>query len=341
MGQQTEQPTDLRRPGYSHTLTVIKRAYHNSPLSVIWPLLLGIGALPLCAVHAQPPDQSNLQLIQSLSVRSSGPDGTNEISAFSCGETDETRRQRAIARQLALQKSAAGPELATVLRSIKESGRTSPFFTNLGWLALAYARSQGPAAVQLLRTMSADPKLDSFRVGIDRAIALALGLTSYVSGLTDGQPTVICRRGEPRDSLNLLISSLQHGDQGGIESSLGPSGLEAFTRMLTGKSWTALYQEIWHRANNGQGAVGYAFAITGRWSEPEETLDENRSYDDTPLKSDSVTLGTRFTTAGGADCGRYTIDFQKLKQPTGGVVYRLNNSDLDGLLRIINTCYVR
>jgi hypothetical protein len=318
---------------------ILCRARHTFALFV--PVLF-LSALVSDAAHAQAPPTSASELIRLLSDNRPNEESPNEIHMFTCGETDEDRRDRALARQLALLESANSGQLDEVLGSIEKSGQGSAFFKNTGWFSLAYASARGPAAVPRLRSMIQNPKLATFRVGLDRAVALSLGITSYISSLREGEPTTICRRGEPRDALDKLIASLERNDRSELESGLGPSALSSLNEMLVKKSWSMLYRDVWHTTRGLQSAVGYLFDdVSGRWAEPEETLDETRGYGKAPLSAEAVTLNTKFTTARGRECGSYAVEFQKIKEPPGLVSYRINNSNLEGLLRLVNACFVQ
>ena len=56
----------------------------------------------------------------------------------------------------------------------------SKFATNSGWLLLAYARIRGEDAYPKLMAMTRFDRLRFLRPSLDRAIALSLGLTSFV-----------------------------------------------------------------------------------------------------------------------------------------------------------------
>jgi hypothetical protein len=184
--------------------------------------------------------------------------------------------------------------------------------------------------------MAGTLELASLRPTFDKSIALSLGLTSYVSSAREDGPIVVCRRQEPRDALDQLIQSLEHGKRSQLESSLGRTARQALDQMEEGRSWNTVYQAIWNES--AAGAVGYLFEIPGRWSEPEETLKETSDYSGAPLTSDNVALYTQFKNSGGRDCARYRIEFRREDRPNG-VIYQVNNSDLADLMRSISACF--
>lgn len=303
------------------------------------PKLSLIGAVILLAPGAvgQPGTKSVSELVRSLTSRDQPHGSGQTIGIVGCGITQEVVQQRAIARELGSRGSSAVPELDRVLGSLEKEGVDSAFFND--WFLFAYARAQGPAAVPVLMRMIRNPKLDSLYISLDRAIALSLGLTSYLSSGRGREQMVICRRQEPKDALDQFIVALQQGDRSELESSIGPKARMALDRLLEGSSWEAAYRELWHAPPGGQGAMGYLFDIRGRWSEPE-TLEEVRYDGDAPLTVAEVALDTQFKTGRGRDCARYLVGFNKVTE-LGLARYLVNNTNLSDLVRSINTCFVQ
>ena len=135
----------------------------------------------------------------------------NKLGVVSCGVTQEVLRKRSVARELASRGEAALPELDRVLESIERDGEDSQFFDSSGWFLFAYARAQGPASVSRLMRMIRSPKLDSLHISLDRAMALSLGLTSYVSSGREAGRLIICRRQESKDALETNCFWLWNG----------------------------------------------------------------------------------------------------------------------------------
>jgi hypothetical protein len=171
-------------------------------------------------------------------------------------------------------------------------------------------------------------------------MALSLGLTSYVSSGREGGRLIICRRQEPKDALDELLLALERSDRSELESSLGPDARKALDRLLEDKSWEAVHRQLWPAVPTGQSAVGYHFDIRGRWSEPEETLEENRNDGDDPLTSAEIALDTQFKTSTGKNCAKYVLGFKKVSQ-FGRARYLVNNRTLGDLIQSINTCFVQ
>jgi hypothetical protein len=188
--------------------------------------------------------------------------------------------------------------------------------------------------------MLRSPKLDSLHISLDRAIALSLGLTSYVSSGREAGQMIICRRKEPKDALDEFLLALVRGDRSELESSLGPEARTALDRLLEGKSWEAVYQELWPALPRGQSGVGYRFDIRGRWSEPEETLEQNRDDGDDPLTEPEVALDSQFTTSTGKNCAKYLGGFKKVSQ-FGRARYLVDNTNLKDLISSIGVCFTQ
>jgi hypothetical protein len=314
----------------SADLTMREKMRDNSNLR-----LLGLVMLLAPCARGQLAMKSVPELISSLA---NTEQRQNAIGVFGCGITQEFLRERSVARELASRGKAAVPELDRALGSLERDGEDSSFFDRTGWLLFAYARAQGPASVSTLMRMIRSPKLDSLHISLDRAIALSLGLTSYVSSGREGGPMFICRRPEPKDALDEFLLALERGDRSELESSIGPQAGLALDRLLNGRSWEALRQELWHAPPGAQGAVGYLFDIRGRWSEPEETLEENRNGGDDPLTEAVIALDTQFKTSSGKDCAKYFVRFKKVSE-LGRVKYLVDNTDLRDLIGSIGVCF--
>jgi hypothetical protein len=305
-------------------------------LNAIKPRLLGAVLILAPCAFGQLGTKSVPELIASL-TNTELQQSTSRLymAVVGCGITQELLRERAVARELGSRGEAAVPELDRVLGSIEKDGDDSPYFN--GWFLFAYARAQGPAAVSHLLRMVRDPKLDSLLVSLDRAIALSLGLSSYVSSGRESGRMVICRRQEPKDALDEFLWALMRGDRSELESSLGPEARMALDRLLEGKSWESERQELWPAPPGGQSAVGYLFDMRGRWSEPEETLEENRNDGDDPLTSAVVALDTQFKTGTGKNCAKFLVGFKKVSQ-FGRGRYLVDNTNLRYLISSIGVC---
>ncbi len=97
---------------------------------------------------------------------------------------------------------------------------------------------------------------------------------------------------EPRDVLDQLILAWERNDRPLLEASLAPGARAALNSLLAGTTWVGLRGELWPDRSGGGVALGYRFDISGRWSEPEETLEEDRAYGDAALSSANPDLDT-------------------------------------------------
>ncbi len=149
---------------------------------------------------------------------------------------------------------------------------------------------------------------------------------------------LICRRPEPKDALDEFLLALEHGDRSELEASIGPQARTSLDLALVGKSWEAVRQELWHAAPGAQGAVGYLFDIRGRWSEPEETLEESRNDGDDPLTEAVVALDAQFKTGTGKDCAKYLVRFKTVSE-LGRAKYLVDNTNLGDLISSIGVCF--
>jgi hypothetical protein len=193
----------------------------------------------VCCLTCAAQTQSPSDLIRFLTYQSDRPDKQlAEMGILSCGITGD--REAAI--NLARQGPAALPDIERELDAIDRRDQEG---LGSSWLELAYARIEGPAGYERLRRMEQDPRLgsdrqfgdDSARRTLDGAIALSLGLTSFVSAPGNGTPSGThseptldfqCdRRADPRDALNRLIRAFERNDDFLFQASLGPDAKAA------------------------------------------------------------------------------------------------------------------
>jgi hypothetical protein len=251
------------------------------------PSLLLLAAL----AQPNPAEQIRYLMYESPRPEKHGSEG-GTFSVFSCGPANgEAADNRALAKALAT--TAAIPAMEAKLADIEAAGSHDFSALNANWLLLAYARAKGPTAYGRLRHLY---KLPEYANDTDRAIALARGLTAYIS--THNRSPVhpgsfSCEQGtnlSPRDALNVLIRQ---------------------TLANTPKSI----------------GIGYRFHDQGRWSEPIETLDQDRPPH--PAFGHPVGIETTLHTHTGATCEFIKIHFQPAKRTDfAGTTYTVQAPNL-------------
>jgi hypothetical protein len=288
-----------------------------------------------CNALGQTKERSPSELIRFLTYQSD--DRTGKPWVFRCGLINTDREAAAY---LATFGDSAIPELERALDSIAAGGERSPFSVNGGWLLLTYARIRGQAAAPRLRKMSDDPKLksSSLTFDLDSALALSLGLTSFVS--ESREPTdVVCRAEQPRDVFDRFVLAWERDDPAALEASLGSNAKAALNLLLRQRTWEEIRAKSWRSQARSGIAMGYRFETRGLWSEPEETLrqGEREQVDFTPdaLSFDLVTV---FRDRFGVDCGRRRVKFQRSSSLTLPGKFFVDSSDLGNLLSLIAFC---
>jgi len=345
------------------------------------------GLFAISNVAAQTEFKSPAELIKYLTYQSGRLDmfGTLHSGVFSCGPAlADDRGNRALTKSLVNFGPAALPDLEGALDSFEARGPDSEVALEVRWLLLAYARLRGPAAYPRLHRMYSNPRVISYSGDLDGSVALAFGFTSYLSALNAAQMYeyhdcvgeeashtlgkapcearqteqpmryIHCDRGDwPRDSLDRLVSAWQAGNRVSVEASLGPSARSALDAMLVHSSWKTLRKRLWPGASDHAGAMGYRLNVPGRWSEPEETLEEEREW--TRINGDSsgtLEIETMFYDGSGKGCGKRQLSLLATPEPgwhslslgrsstpvPGPTEYLIDNSNISDLLRLVGAC---
>jgi hypothetical protein len=184
--------------------------------------------------EAQP--QSASELIRFLTYQSSRP----YDAAFSCGAVySEGLESERAARSLVRLRAASMPDLEEALDLLEKRGAASVDFPNAGWLLFVYAKISGSAGYPRLHRMTRNPDLAALRTGLDHSIAVSLGLTSYVSGVTEPVKNYFTcyRPEEPREALDKVILAWERNDSEWLEKNLGLRAKAVLSSMLKGRSW--------------------------------------------------------------------------------------------------------
>lgn len=214
------------------------------------------------------------------------------FTASTCGQyLGEQRDTRALAKAFAI--PSALPAIEAKLEALAAL-RHNP--AHMDWLLLAYARAKGPSAYPKLRSLYKNP---DYANALDKAIALAFGITSYVS--TDNRPPVPpgvyhCDRGqEPRDALNKFIRE---------------------QRIPIG--------------------AGYQFQSTAYWAEPEETFREKELSD--PIPGTIQTKFTTHDGAPCGELNIEFLPAKRKDFPVGSATYIIQPTQLPAIRQLVRAC---
>lgn len=253
--------------------------------------------------------QSAEDLIEFLTYQSGRP-GKELLLLAGCGLSGANREDRQVESALiGLGASAVAP-LEGAFDSLEEFGEESPFFPGHSWLMNAYAHIKGPSACPRLWRMLSNRKTVPLESDIDSALAVALGLTSYVSDFSGMVSHAQgCQVFEPRDALdNLVLDCLQAGIRPG--------------------------------KRRGAVAVGYRFEIAGPWSPPRDRPEGTDAGIVVHMGPGELLLrpeiDTIFKDSAGNDCGKHHIRF--FTTPSFFHLYLVDDPDLPGLVRLISSC---
>jgi hypothetical protein len=254
------------------------------------PLQVLAGLALSCAVWGQTTQRTPAELIWDLTYQSDRPDlhGTRHgvMGTFSCGWTAaEDEDNQALTDALVKYGGAAIPALEKALQSVQDHD-DSPYSLNAKWLMEAYARILGPDAHRRLDQMAGLPRLRYFAQALDHSMALAFGLTSYVSSWRrmscscEGRFSVDCNACSPEQQrpfslylvcsthppdprirpLDELILTWERGNRVLLEANLGPRAKASLEQLLAGKTWAQLRSilrravRLWFNSDVGSAA---------------------------------------------------------------------------------------
>jgi len=156
--------------------------------SAVWFAFVCVGFLTVRGGLVSGQGRNPYDLIRFLSHQSDRP--KCDLSDHLCG-AEEAREDREATALLVKAGAAALPDLERAMDSIEAYGLDSEYGWDLGnSLFYAYAKIEGPAALPRLQRIIRNPALHPAVIGedidlfrLDDNIALALGLTSYVSAV--------------------------------------------------------------------------------------------------------------------------------------------------------------
>jgi len=270
--------------------------------------------------------------------RSGGPGllGPECVHDLAMAEQD-----RQIAVALVQMGAQAVASMEAALDALEKGGPRAGKIFDPAYLFYAYATARGSAAYPRLRRMIRDERFLQVQFQLDTAVAIALGLTSYVDDSRQPIGVFFCRNQEPRDALDSLILAWETGDEAYLASNLGPSAQEALKGLLNGTNFAEVRAGLWPSKAQGV-AVGYRLIDAGAWAEPPETLDEGlarrRSGSASIPVSGVVEFNVDFRSPSGAECGQQRLRFLRASDLMFRAGYVVDNSNLRDLLRLIGLC---
>jgi len=317
------------------------RAYLANSGALATAAMLAFGVISVRAQEGKIRDRSAAELVHFLTDPIDPlqwPDPLDRSPA-------RAEANRAAANSLVALGSKAMGDLDMAFDEIERRGEESPLARNAKWLLLAYATIRGPESYQRLRAMIDNPRLRFLDRDLDNSLAVALGLTSYVSAARLDYPFVCCE--EPRQSLDRLILAWMQGDRLSMEGELGSSARLALGLLLANRSWPDMRAEVWQGVPGPESAVGFRFENPGDWSRPEDTLDKALRDRRRTVHLDKIPkqprLVTEFVDRAGNDCTRLEIRFVEVPTDRGSILvkYVVDERDLEGLLRTISRCALR
>ena len=300
------------------------------------------------SVGGQTQDQSPAELIRYLTYQSGREPGyLQKYGVFTCGSfLTEVREDQKASDSLVKLGPSAIPELEGALDSIEKQGEDSLFAIKAGSLLHAYAKIEGTAALPRIRRMAGNPKvhLAVQQISLDQSFAVALGLTSYVSGSREilaGRNITCGRVLGPQYFLDQLILGWERNDRPSVEAYLGPNARAALKLLLNGRSWAAMRANFWHGKSGSGLAVGYKLENSGKWwPEFERALEDQ---DEQPVGRtripENFELDALLKDSSGGDCGRRSVKFLRTHgESIFDEKFVIDNSDLGDLLGSFSSC---
>jgi hypothetical protein len=310
----------------------------------MWRCLALFAVLPLPFALAQSDIGAAYEIISRLTYQSGRQQPESlEMGIFTCGlALAEDREDRALTKSLVNLGNSARPAIEDAFQSLESRGMESEVYLKAPWLLLAYARIYGAGAYSRLREMYGygNPNQFSTAAYVDDAVALAFGVTSYVSAFRAveeskigqlGVPKIYCDRGhQPKDTLDRFVLAWEVRNRKLLGETLGRDAKYSLDQMPIGI--------LGGVPLDPSAAVGYRFLIEGAWSEPDETLQELPARASNPSYPDNPVILVAFKNRRGADCGKLTVSFLSIREGPGFNSYLIDDSNLLGLLGLLSAC---
>ena len=302
------------------------------------PLLVLIASTSATGQTTESPQQSASDLIAFLTYRNGRETEGKFMISWGKIYQESLDNERAT-RSLVELGASAMPDLERELDRLEKSSGAWGDFSGAAWLLLAYAEIDGRDAYPRLSRMSRNPNIIAAGIDVDSSIAVSLGLTSYVSSVTEpvkGSFTGF-RPQEPREALDNAILAWERNDHEWLEKNIGSRAKAALISMLKGRNWSEVRAELWPGASSGDVAIGYRLDVPGRWSQPymAESLREAWGEVDLQRVPANPAIRTLFTDGKGRACGERVVEFS---QDGGPTKYLVDDPKLGDLLRLIGEC---
>jgi hypothetical protein len=288
--------------------------------------------------------ESARELIRRLGDPSD-PVNVAQTAAVTCGSLGAAaERTSSIEEALVRIGPSALPEIEKALASIERHGEKSIYASNCGILFRACAKLKGPVAFPVLQRFSRPERFAFCRAEADAAIALSLGLTSYVDAEVS-PPTMFRCFGNPdiRHGADWLIHAWEIGNRLELESALGPKALASLQLDLSknGGDWESFRAANWPWRGHAVPAVGYTFANATSSKANEDPGVETTFTDSLGRKCGVEHL--RFTKVADHTDRRvfakppgFMPMYLKVDAPSG--LYLVDNSNIVEILRTISAC---
>jgi hypothetical protein len=285
------------------------------------------------------PEEWILRLTYQSSARPRDPAyGTGFISSRNITRWDI--ENLGISLQILKSERAALPALENAVESLTEQGEASPFYPNSEWLLQVYAKIAGVTATPRLHKLGETYK---YHRNIDKALALSLGITSYVD-----HSQVYAAVWNSVDNHTLdgafdrFILAWYRNEPDAIAAALAPQASAAFRALLSLNSWPGPPS----MDPPSKAAVGYRFTATAlAIPKPLRTphpIFEQWSFTTGSAMPAADSLETTFVNVAGQECGTHSVRFVILYNPPSGPNgYFVDNTDIGALAQFLRTCSSR
>lgn len=226
------------------------------------------------------------------------------------------------------------------LASLEADGARPAYTSGPDWLLYAYARIEGAAAYPVLARMLHGKTAPALNYGLERAVAISLGLSSFRTSLHGSRAQPTFGPITANDALDQLVLSWILDDPAAFQAALGPRASQAFERAVGSSRWRALRQELLRPA--ARPVVGFGYRLPTPPGDPRspDPLARPASAEPDPDASSQASESDAAFYREAQVCATVRIVFTVVKDRHGWHS-AVNNSDLLGLLRSLSPCLAR